>query len=362
MADLIHMIKNGGVMVFSNLQRKARSRQLLAIVCIVSFIIFFIHGPNIFHVKYRNSVVYNHTEAYKYRHEQCYNCNPHDFKLLINSDKICEVSSSSPEVNILVLISSIHKNRERRDMYRKTWLTYTKNNTADIRYAFIFGDINDTDANAALLEESKLYNDILQEDFHDSYTNLSIKTMMAFKWASTHCAHAQYLMKTDDDMYVNIPGVRKAIRDNSQQLQTSIGGKCFPEADPVRDKTSKWYVSYQYYPKKYYPGYCSGTGYVTSMRMLKDVYKVSKHVPFFYLEDVFVSLCVERIGKSLHFIEGFNSGIVSPINSKVYKSETMRTSHRVSPKLLLKLWNNECYGEQVLSGFEEGAEKNWEDC
>lgn len=362
MSDLQSMMKNSGMIMISQLQKKIRPRQLFAIICIMSFIMFIIHAPSLFPAKRRRSFVSTNTEALKYRPEQCYNCNIHDFQLLINSETICQTTSASPGIHILILISSVHKNRAQRDMYRDTWLTYTKNNTADIRYAFIFGNRNDTEANTALLEESKLYNDILQEDFYDSYTNLSIKTMMAFKWASTHCAHAQYLMKTDDDMYVNIPGVKKAIKDNWKQLQTSIGGKCFFQADPVRDLQSKWYVSYQYYAKKFYPGYCSGTGYVTSMTMVTDVFKVSKHVPFFYLEDVFVSLCVERIGKQLLNIDGFNSGIVAPINSKVYKSEDFRTAHRVAPKLLLKLWNDECQQKREIKPDEIGADKTWTDC
>ncbi|OWF51501.1 beta-1,3-galactosyltransferase 1-like [Mizuhopecten yessoensis] len=361
MADMNGMIKKGWVIVCSQIQRKASPRHLLFVICFMTFMVVLIQIPRLHKSRYVTPV-YNQSEALRYRPEQCYNCNSHDFKILINSDKVCKTSSVSPEIHTLILIASIHKGRAQRDTYRKTWLTYTKNNTADVRYAFIFGNLNDTEANAALLEESKIYDDILQEDFQDSYINLTIKTMMAFKWASTHCAHAQYLMKTDDDMYVNMPGLRKAIGDNSQQLQSAIGGKCMPEADPVRDKTSKWFVSYQYYPRKSYPGYCAGTGYVTSMAMVKEVFKVSKHLPFFYLEDVFVSLCVERIGKSLHLIEGFNSNIVSPINSKVYKSDNLVTVHRVGPELLLKLWNDQCLEESEILLSAENNEKTWTDC
>ncbi|XP_060079876.1 beta-1,3-galactosyltransferase 5-like [Ylistrum balloti] len=361
MADIKAIVKSGGMVIFSQIQRKARPRQLFVLICILSFMLFFIHILNR-SARGNTKVMCSIVEALRHRPEKCYNCNRHDFPLLINSDKVCALKSGSPVIHVLVLITSIHRNRAKRDMYRKTWLTHSKNNTSEFRYAFIFGNINDTEANAALLEESKIYNDIIQEDFQESYVNLTLKTIMAFKWASTHCPHAQFFMKTDDDMYVNIPGVRKALNDNSEQLKTAIGGKCMQIERPVRDKSSKWCVTYEYYGREYYPGYCAGTGYVTSMNMVKEVFKVSKHIPFFFLEDVFVSLCVERIGKSLHLIEGFNSGMVSPINSKLFKSLNFRTAHRVSPDLLFKLWNDQCVGEKIHPYLELNTETMWTDC
>lgn len=56
-----------------------------------------------------------------------------------------------------------------------------------------------------VVEESRTYGDILQEDFTDSYMNLTLKSVMALKWTSTHCQQAQYLLKTDDDIFVNVP-------------------------------------------------------------------------------------------------------------------------------------------------------------
>ena len=39
----------------------------------------------------------------------------------------------------------------------------------------------------------------------DSYANLTIKSLMMLKWFSLSCNdRALYMMKTDDDMYVNL--------------------------------------------------------------------------------------------------------------------------------------------------------------
>lgn len=66
-----------------------------------------------------------------------------------------------------------------------------------------------------MVEESRTHGDILQEDFVDSYMNLTIKSVMGLKWASTHCPQARFLMKTDDDMFINVPSLLTYLQEAS---------------------------------------------------------------------------------------------------------------------------------------------------
>ena len=59
--------------------------------------------------------------------------------------------------------------------------------------------------NPQVVQEQRQFGDILQEDFVDSYMNLTLKSVMGLKWASRRCPSARFLMKTDDDMFVNVP-------------------------------------------------------------------------------------------------------------------------------------------------------------
>jgi len=52
----------------------------------------------------------------------------------------------------------------------------------------------------AIKYENCLYQDIIQEEFFDSYRNLTYKVAMTLKWISTYCPQASYILKTDDDM------------------------------------------------------------------------------------------------------------------------------------------------------------------
>ena len=55
----------------------------------------------------------------------------------------------------------------------------------------------------SLENEHLLYGDIIQQEFLDTYDNLTLKTIMAFKWVIEFCPNARYIMKTDTDVFVN---------------------------------------------------------------------------------------------------------------------------------------------------------------
>ena len=276
------------------------------------------------------------------RPDACQSCFAHNFNYIIDNPNICATGgNSSSKIDIIILIFTEHKRKVNRDTVRETWMSPYKQNTGNIRYAFLLGYTNNTEAQKAIEKENQIHRDIIQEDFIDAYKNLTYKTIMAFKWAHTKCGHARFLMKTDDDMYVNTAALLKAATANEKQLQKSMGGACRKSLRPIRARNSKWYASFTSYPRKSYPGFCSGTGYVTSMTMAEKVLQISKHVPFFHLEDVYVALCVRKLGLTLFPIRGFNSVQVRP-HTCHYKSDKVITSHYMPPQLTRKIWALKC--------------------
>lgn len=55
----------------------------------------------------------------------------------------------------------------------------------------------------SLEDEHLLYGDIIRQEFLDTYNNLTLKTIMAFKWVIEFCPNARYIMKTDTDVFIN---------------------------------------------------------------------------------------------------------------------------------------------------------------
>ena len=233
---------------------------------------------------------------------RCNSCFVYDFNTMMDNKDICATTHPrDSNVEILILICTQHNRNEYRDTVRKTWMSAYNRNTGKIRFVFLLGFISDKVAQKAIEEENKKYGDIIQDDFVDSYKNLTYKTIMGIKWAVTRCTNARFIMKTDDDMYMNMKSLLNVLKAHENQLQNSLGGYCEKHATPFRNPKSKWYVSYETYPAKAYPEYCLGFGYILSMDVAKRVFDIHKHVPYFHFEDVYIGLCIQKIRSSYSF-------------------------------------------------------------
>lgn len=78
----------------------------------------------------------------------------------------------------------------------------------------------------------------------------------------TICPTATYLMKIDDDMFLNTEVVNTIVSDVVGKEQLPLLGKMFDEYRPHRDRESKWYLPYWLYRHPKFPAYLSGTGYL----------------------------------------------------------------------------------------------------
>lgn len=52
--------------------------------------------------------------------------------------------------------------------------------------------------------EKHIYDDLIIANFADSYDNLTLKTMATLEWIETFCNQSQFVLKTDDDMFINV--------------------------------------------------------------------------------------------------------------------------------------------------------------
>lgn len=119
-----------------------------------------------------------------------------------------------------------------------------------------------------LYEEADINDDIIIENFKDSYNNLTLKTGFILKNFKSLCSNASFLMKTDDDMFVNTQLLEEMLLNVTQTYQSNkflIGDKIAPYK-PHRDRESSWYLPRWLMPDDFLPSYLSGTGYVISSR------------------------------------------------------------------------------------------------
>ncbi|XP_076071488.1 beta-1,3-galactosyltransferase 1-like [Mytilus galloprovincialis] len=262
-------------------------------------------------------------------------CFGHDFEILINEHTLCE---KSDDIDILILISSSQNQFNERQAIRKSWGSECNRNDTAIKCLFVIGNDRLTSGvstkDSGLQEESTLYKDIVQIDYIDSYGNLTYKTVFSISWAARYCSSAKYVMKTDTDMYVNtnlLPFITK------KAPNTFIGGYCWGPSTPHRNRNSKWYVSFKGYKENKFPPMCSGTGYIISMDLVLTILQTSEYIPFFYLEDVYIAMCLKKMRVTPIYLLGFNN-IKPRFNPCFYKNDII-TSHGVKPRELITFWN-----------------------
>ena len=159
----------------------------------------------------------------EYSHEELYDRNltlvdiP-NFKFVINND-ICNVQ----RVALLTIIHTAVDNHEARSMIRSVTLSSnfmfqchkgmnifrSSWGNPDIpgvvtKLVFLLGYPDDERKQEKIQEENEKHQDIVQGDFLDTYHNLSYKAIMGHLWVSEFCDHAEFVVKTDDDMFIDL--------------------------------------------------------------------------------------------------------------------------------------------------------------
>ena len=246
--------------------------------------------------------------------------NFHNFSYLINPEhELCSnYGNNENRLFLLIYVHSTPSNYKRRIIIRETWSN--KNIFSNIRIVFMTGLSNETQTNELLKLESSIYKDIVQEDFVDSYKNLTYKGIMAMKWISEYCSSAPFVLKIDDDMIVNtfylVKHLNTLIEQRELNKRTII---CYLHGHMkvIRVKESKWYLSKEEFENEYFKKYCSGSAYILTGDLPKLMYQLSFHVRFFWVDDYYMTGLLARAAKARHL----EANSLFVLNSKKVENE-----------------------------------------
>lgn len=205
---------------------------------------------------------------------------------LLSPAAVCNSSAPATAPYLLVIVCSALTNFEARYTIRQSWAqdTDTLNN---VKVVFLVGQQVNSTHQEQLRSEAEQYGDIVQEAFIDTYANLTVKSLMLLKWFTQHCDNTQYVMKADDDMYINLVKLYELVQANKKpQL---LMGSLICNAIPIKDPYNKWYVPNYMFSARRYPNYLSGTAYLMGRSTAAALYNASLDTPLFHLEDIFVT-------------------------------------------------------------------------
>ncbi|XP_026736505.1 uncharacterized protein LOC113500044 [Trichoplusia ni] len=225
----------------------------------------------------------------------------------------------------------------------------TGNTEPEYKVVFLLGlptNDNNSVVQRKILAESEKYGDIIQEDFIDSYNNLTLKSIMMLKWITNSCNESvRYILKTDDDMYINVPNLMENLKNRSKQFDENFSrsgtkeylliGDLICGARPVLDSHNKWYSPRYMFSGRVYPRYLSGTGYALSAAAARALYSAALRTNYFHLEDIFITgMCAGRARPRIVPRDDPSFSYQSGRAGRACAAHARATEHRVTPALM----------------------------
>lgn len=263
---------------------------------------------------------------------------------LHNVIDVCDggVTSRLPPVLAVIVVCSAVDNLWRRDVIRRTWGSPEVLASRRLRLVFLLGRVSSaTDQSAisdeAVADESRQYGDVIQADFIDTYANLSRKSLAALYWATSFSACAQFIVKTDDDTFLNTPLLARDLSTCSHHR--FIMGHVIARAHPVRQPGAKWFTPISAYQASAYPTYASGAAYVISGDAVASLLRAASSgvTPLFWLEDIYVTGMLAHAAGVQLIVNGKFDGYRNMANECAVRKHIVR--HRMTPDDMHRLWN-----------------------
>lgn len=253
---------------------------------------------------------------------------PHQYPYIMNPADACSSWSQGSNITLLILVLSSPSNFVRRDTIRRTWMATASSKNLSTKTLFLLGATKNKGLQMFITQEAERWHDIIQEDFVDSYFNLTIKTVMGLKWASKFCLNAAFVMKSDDDIMLNIVNLTADLSNAPMAARSKfVTGRKISGVGPIRDVDSKWYTPESMFSDEKYPAYPEGHAYIMSSDVAEMLYRVSTTVPIFPWEDVFVGMCMQEIGLEIYYLHAVNLNACLHSSMNIREDKFLKTSN-----------------------------------
>ncbi|XP_068130458.1 beta-1,3-galactosyltransferase 2-like isoform X2 [Hyperolius riggenbachi] len=260
---------------------------------------------------------------------------PYPYEFLINQPDKC--NDRTPFL-ILLVIGKVH-DFETRHAIRATWGNES-NYDVDVLRIFLLGFSSFASRRTQMMleEESEAFRDIVQQDFMDTYYNLTLKTLLGMEWVTKFCPNASYVIKIDNDLFLNVDYlVHNLLFPELPVRENYFTGYIMANTKPLRSKAYKWYVPVEVYPNDTYPPYCVGPAYVFSADMARKIYDVSQRIRVIPMEDSFMGICLYELHITITPPPWglFNGNYMEYNRCQFHK---LITVHHYTSDQLLKIW------------------------
>lgn len=164
------------------------------------------------------------------------------------------------------------------------------------------------DAEANLTTEAEVYRDlIILENVTDSHNTLTERTLESFEYIIRHNYNFLYILKCDDDTFVNVKVIAKELKEKMTNKQyywgEFLGATAILREGPYAEQ--KWSTCDTYLP------YAYGGGYIISKDLIDLIAFNAPYLMIYNNEDVSLGAWLAPYNVNYCFDARFNTGGVS---------------------------------------------------
>ncbi|XP_069673698.1 beta-1,3-galactosyltransferase 6-like [Periplaneta americana] len=202
--------------------------------------------------------------------------------------------TKSNDILLIILILTSPVNVNRRNIIRDTWLSLFNNDTV-VKHYFVIGSDNlFEDTRLRIEEEQSRYHDLmLLPNVVDNYSSLTRKILEAFLWLHNRRDNFQYMLKCDDDSFVQVDKVVSELKTRKLKSEGSLYWGFFNGRAQVK-VSGKWKES-DWILCDYYLPYALGGGYVLAQRLVHFIASNAEFLRLYKSEDVSVGVWLSAV-------------------------------------------------------------------
>ena len=267
---------------------------------------------------------------------------PYFYNVMIIPKEACDESTS-----VVILVHSFHTKTAVREAIRTTWGSVARspnpywpslghlNHT--LRLYFVLGIHKDHGLNDLMIEENAKHGDIIMGNFYDSYANMTLKSLLGLKFLVEFCNFPRFLIKSDDDMFLNLPGILNFLQEIP--FSRFITGPLCVHSKVYR--TGKWKLSKEEFPFDHYPPYYAGSTYIISRDLWQELFNLSFYVPRIHIDDVYITgILAEILNVTKVKRDGFAFWNSRPASICDIKTSKVLTSTKMKVEDMQNIWKS----------------------
>lgn len=259
-----------------------------------------------------------------------------NFDYIIGKPRV-KIIKDGAAMQLPYLVVLVHSNpyySENRNAIRDTWGRFDPR----VLTYFLLGAVNTSEVQREIEAENRQYNDIIQGNFFDSYYNTTYKHTMALKWFKDHCAGIKYLVKQDEDVFLNVPAAYEFLHANIDDSNFMMGRYGPIKVHRVDHKNP---VKREEYAEDTYPPFVYGGYLIYSADLVEALYEKTKTTRFLKNDDVFVTgLCrLQLNNKITSYAKHILFEYPESADAKITRTDFITTVDNISPTIMRIIWD-----------------------